>query len=62
VVRMVLSGYTDITTVTEAVNRGHIYKFLSKPWDDEDLRREVAAAFDRHQRPAGSNSGGPGRR
>ncbi|MFC5303373.1 EAL domain-containing protein [Azospira restricta] len=44
-VRIVLSGYTDLETVTEAVNRGAIYKFLTKPWGDDILREEVRAAF-----------------
>jgi CheY-like chemotaxis protein len=43
--RLVLSGYTDLRTVTEAINRGAIYKFLTKPWDDEELRREIREAF-----------------
>ena len=44
-VRMVLSGYTDLATVTDAINRGAIYRFLTKPWDDEELRRQVQEAF-----------------
>ncbi|MGE4369078.1 MAG: EAL domain-containing protein [Burkholderiaceae bacterium] len=44
-VRLILSGYTDLKSVTDAINRGSIYRFLTKPWDDEALRREVAAAF-----------------
>ncbi|RUR31720.1 EAL domain-containing protein [Vreelandella nanhaiensis] len=44
-VRIVLSGYTDLKTVTEAVNQGEIYKFLTKPWDDEELRKEINSAF-----------------
>lgn len=44
-VRMVLSGYTDLATVTDAINRGAIYRFLTKPWDDEQLRRQVQEAF-----------------
>jgi EAL domain-containing protein (putative c-di-GMP-specific phosphodiesterase class I)/CheY-like chemotaxis protein len=44
-VRMVLSGYTDLTTVTDAINRGAIYRFLTKPWDDEELRGQVRDAF-----------------
>lgn len=44
-VRLVLSGYTDLRTVTEAINRGAIYKFLTKPWDDQELRREIREAF-----------------
>mgnify|MGYP000036766177 CR=1 FL=1 len=44
-IRIMLSGYTDLTSVTEAINRGAIYKFLTKPWVDEDLREQIAAAF-----------------
>ncbi len=47
-VRLVLSGYTDLRAVTDAINRGSIYKFLTKPWDDEDLRREIREAFRTH--------------
>src|SRR5690606_13449371 len=35
-VRMVLSGYTDLATVTDAINRGAIYRFLTKPWNDDE--------------------------
>ena len=45
VVRVVLSGHTDLDTVTDAVNRGAIYKFLTKPWDDEELRAHIVQAF-----------------
>ncbi len=48
-VRMVISGYTDVTSVTEAVNSGAIYKFISKPWDDEQLRGYIAEAFLMHR-------------
>jgi diguanylate cyclase (GGDEF)-like protein/PAS domain S-box-containing protein len=44
-VRIILSGYTDLKTVTDAINQGEVYKFLLKPWDDEDLRSVVAQAF-----------------
>jgi len=44
-VRMVLSGYTDLTAVTSAINEGAIYKFLTKPWDDEELRLQIRDAF-----------------
>ncbi|HEV7912565.1 MAG TPA: EAL domain-containing protein, partial [Albitalea sp.] len=49
-VRLVLSGYTDLESVTEAVNRGAIYRFLSKPWEDEQLRSHVKDAFMHHER------------
>ncbi|NYT44158.1 EAL domain-containing protein [Alcaligenaceae bacterium] len=44
-VRLLLSGYTDLKTVTDAINHGTIYKFLTKPWDGEELRAEIALAF-----------------
>jgi diguanylate cyclase (GGDEF)-like protein/PAS domain S-box-containing protein len=44
-VRIVLSGYSELSTVTEAINRGAIWKYLSKPWDDDKLRDEVRRAF-----------------
>jgi diguanylate cyclase (GGDEF)-like protein/PAS domain S-box-containing protein len=44
-VRMVLSGYTDLAAITDAINEGAIYKFLTKPWNDEELRQQVRDAF-----------------
>jgi len=48
-VRMVLSGYTELDTITDAINNGAIYKFLTKPWDDELLRGHIAEAFSRYE-------------
>lgn len=48
-VRIVLSGYTDLDSVTDAINQGAIYKFLTKPWDDELLRQNVREAFEKHE-------------
>lgn len=48
-VRMILSGYTELTSVTDAINRGWVYKFLTKPWDDELLRANVLEAFERFE-------------
>jgi FixJ family two-component response regulator len=48
-VRIVLSGYTELSSVTDAINRGAIYKFLTKPWEDDLLRENVAEAFQRHE-------------
>jgi PAS domain-containing protein len=42
---MVLSGYTELQSIIDAVNEGAIYKFLTKPWDDERLRAHIAEAF-----------------
>jgi EAL domain-containing protein (putative c-di-GMP-specific phosphodiesterase class I)/CheY-like chemotaxis protein len=48
-VRMTLSGYTDLQSIIEAVNEGAVYKFLTKPWDDELLRSHVAHAFEQSE-------------
>lgn len=44
-VRIALSGYSELQFITEAINDGAIYKFLTKPWDDEQLRHHIAEAF-----------------
>lgn len=48
-VRIMLSGYTELSSVTDSVNQGAIYKFLTKPWDDETLRETVREAFQLHR-------------
>lgn len=48
-VRIVLSGYTDLNSVTDAINQGSVYKFLTKPWDDELLRKNVVEAFEHYE-------------
>ncbi len=45
-IRIILSGYAELQYVTEAINEGAIYRFLSKPWDDEQLREQVQRAFE----------------
>lgn len=44
-VRIVLSGFSDLQSVTDAINHGAIYKFLTKPWDDDQLREHIREAF-----------------
>ncbi len=44
-IRIVLSGYTELQSITDAINEGAIYKFLTKPWNDEQLREQIAEAF-----------------
>lgn len=56
-IRMVLSGYTDLATITQAINHGAIYRFLTKPWDDDELREHIQAAFRAYERRAVGESG-----
>ncbi len=48
-IRIVLSGYTELESVTSAINEGAIYKFLTKPWDDDLLRDNIRKAFGHYE-------------
>jgi diguanylate cyclase (GGDEF)-like protein/PAS domain S-box-containing protein len=48
-VRILLSGYTDLKVVTEGVNTGAVFQFITKPWDDDTLRQRVRDAFRRQR-------------
>ncbi|MBI5921349.1 MAG: EAL domain-containing protein, partial [Betaproteobacteria bacterium] len=49
IIRMILSGYTDVNSITESINHGEVYKFLTKPWEDEPLRAAIKEAFVRYE-------------
>ena len=44
-IRMILTAYNHIDTITDAINRGAIHKFLGKPWDDDELREQIRESF-----------------
>ncbi|MDR3634174.1 MAG: response regulator [Isosphaeraceae bacterium] len=49
-VRMLFTGYADLDSVIAAINQGHIFGFLKKPWQPEDLEaavRQAAIEYDR---------------
>ncbi len=45
-VRIVLSGYADTEAVVSAINEGQIFRFVPKPWNDEELRATIANAIE----------------
>lgn len=45
-IRMLLTGYADINAVIDAINKGQVFKYFSKPWDDTDIRDNVIKAYD----------------
>ena len=45
-IRMLITGYSDINAVIDAVNKGHIYKYISKPWDNEYLKTTIDQAYE----------------
>lgn len=47
-VRIVLSGYADTASIVEAINEGQIYKFIPKPWNDDEIKVTVANALERY--------------
>ena len=49
-VRLLFTGFADLEAVIAAINQGHVFQFLKKPWDPEELLtaiREAAAEYDR---------------
>jgi diguanylate cyclase (GGDEF)-like protein/PAS domain S-box-containing protein len=44
-IRIILSGYTGVETVLDSINRGAVYRFYTKPWNDNELRDNVRLAF-----------------
>jgi EAL domain-containing protein (putative c-di-GMP-specific phosphodiesterase class I)/PleD family two-component response regulator len=52
-IRLILSGYADLGAVTEAINGGAVYRFLTKPWNDDDLRETLREAMRMAQAAAG---------
>jgi diguanylate cyclase (GGDEF)-like protein/PAS domain S-box-containing protein len=49
IIRMVLSGSSELNSILKAVNEGVIYRFLTKPWSADDLRSQLRAAFRQRQ-------------
>lgn len=45
-IRILITGYTDINAVIEAINRGQVYKYLTKPWNEDDIRIFVTTAYE----------------
>lgn len=47
-VRIVLSGYADTSAIVEAINEGKIYKFIPKPWNDDELKVTISKALEHY--------------
>ncbi len=47
-IRIMLTGYADISSIMGAVKEGAVYKFITKPWNDEDLRLTVSLALQQY--------------
>jgi putative nucleotidyltransferase with HDIG domain len=49
IVRMMLTGYTEIDVAVEAINQGEIFRLITKPWNDEELKATVRQALETHR-------------
>jgi adenylate cyclase len=48
IIRIILTGYTDVEDLVEAINSGKVFKYVTKPWDDDELKGVVRQAVDTH--------------
>mgnify|MGYP005748237567 FL=1 len=45
-IRLLLTGYTDIQAVIDAINKGQVYHYLTKPWEEEYLKTVIKNAYE----------------
>jgi two-component system, sensor histidine kinase and response regulator len=43
---MILTGYTDVEALVEAINCGEVYRYVTKPWNNDELRLTVKRALE----------------
>jgi putative two-component system response regulator len=48
-VRIILTGYTDVNALVEAINSGVVYKYVTKPWLNEDLQQTVKRGLENYE-------------
>jgi len=48
-VRIILTGYADNYSTIQAINKGEVYRYLSKPWEEEELKITIINALERNQ-------------
>jgi DNA-binding response OmpR family regulator len=48
-IRVILSGYTKVNTIIDAINDGEVYKYLTKPWNDEELKLNLRRALEQYE-------------
>jgi DNA-binding NtrC family response regulator len=55
-VRILLTGYADVSSLIEAINCGHVYKYVTKPWEQEDLTITVTRALEHYEMTKGRHN------
>jgi PAS domain-containing protein len=46
--RIILTGFADMASTVEAINAGHVYAYVNKPWEPEELKQIVRRAYEHH--------------
>jgi signal transduction histidine kinase len=49
VIRLMMTGYSDVNSVVNAVNEGSVYRYIGKPWDPDELSAVIRQAFERYR-------------
>jgi putative two-component system response regulator len=47
--KILLTGYTDVQALIDAINAGHVYKYVPKPWDADELKLTVRRALETYE-------------
>ncbi len=47
-IRLILSGYADAVAIVDAINEGQVYRFITKPWNDQELLTTIINTFDHY--------------
>lgn len=45
-IRMLLTGYSDINAVIDAINKGQVYRYLTKPWNEGELKAAIMNSYE----------------
>lgn len=45
-VRMILTGFSDVEAIIKAINTGRVFRYITKPWEEQDLRATIKGAFE----------------
>jgi response regulator RpfG family c-di-GMP phosphodiesterase len=45
-IRILMTGFADINAVIDAINKGKVYKYIQKPWMEDELRIHIQKAYD----------------
>jgi response regulator RpfG family c-di-GMP phosphodiesterase len=48
-IRIILSGYADVMAIVDAINDGQVYRFITKPWNDQELLTSIMRAFEQYK-------------